>query len=196
MRMGCIKDCKILEGILMGNEKVIKAFYKRNYIYVKRYIVHNSGSQLDAEDVFQDGLVLIYQKLTSDTLEITGSVDTFFYGVCRNIWRNRLRRKKKFMQLDTMYDYIDQHEISYSDVLEDMERTQVYQKYFLKLPDSSKKLLTLFLEGKSMREIARITGYTEKYARKKKFEVKKDLMTMIEKDPMYQELTDFGEAIY
>ncbi|MHA7056062.1 hypothetical protein ACWGOQ_0002510 [Aquimarina sp. M1] len=39
-----------------------------------------------------------------------------------------------------------------------------------------------------MKEIANITGYTEGYARKKKFQVKEHLLLMIKKDPVYLEL--------
>ncbi|MDH7446015.1 RNA polymerase sigma factor [Aquimarina sp. 2201CG14-23] len=182
------EERKIIEGILAGDETIIKAFYKRNYNYVKSYVLKNSGDNVDAEDVFQDALVLVYQKLKSDSLELRVSVSAYFYGVCKNIWRNRLRKKRKLIISDEVIETNDEIDGSIIEDIENKEREMLYRKYFVTLSDKCKELLNLVFAGNSMREIANITGYSEGYARKKKFECKKSLIEMIETDPVYSEL--------
>ncbi|WP_298548624.1 sigma-70 family RNA polymerase sigma factor [uncultured Aquimarina sp.] len=187
------KERKILEGIISGDEVVIKAFYKKNYNYIRGYILQNSGEEEDAEDVFQDALVVMYQKLKSDTLDINVSIRTYFYAICKNIWRSRLRKKRKLI-FDSELILVNEESEQY--IIEDIEkkeREQVYRKYFLRLSDACKEVLSLVFAGNNMKEIARITGYAEGYARKKKFECKKSLLDNIEKDPMYQELKIISE---
>ncbi|WP_109301764.1 RNA polymerase sigma factor [Aquimarina sp. AU474] len=186
--MSKTEERKILEGIMAGDEAVIKAFYQKNLGYIRGYILQNSGNEADVEDVFQDALVLIYQKLTADSLEITASIHTYFYAVCKNMWRNRLRKNNKMVVKETLPDHEHALQEDITEDLEQQEREQVYRKYFVQLNDTCKRVLGLVFEGKNMKEISSITGYSEGYTRKKKFECKKSLIEMIEKDPIYKEL--------
>ncbi|WP_062054497.1 RNA polymerase sigma factor [Aquimarina longa] len=156
--------------------------------YIKPYILQNFGNDEDAEDVFQDALIFIYQKLNTDSLKLHSSLRFYFYGVCKNIWRNRLRKNKKMVITEDTHDNaIISDPVVIKDI-EEKEREYVYRKYFLKLNSSCRKVLNLLFLGNSMKEIAHITGYSEGYTRKKKIECKRHLMEMIENDSIYQEL--------
>lgn len=185
--MSTTKERKIMEGIVTGNRQVIKEFYKVNYPYIRKYIIQNSGNETDAEDVFQDALIMVYQKFKTETLEIHSSLRTYFYAICKNIWRNRLRRNKKLV-FDSDLIVSGKTDFSIIEEMERKERELVYRKYFMELSVACRELLTMVFEGKSMREIANTTEYSEGYARKKKFDCKKSLMEMIENDSVYQEL--------
>jgi len=191
--MNTIEERKILEGIAAGNSEVIKAFYKDNYHYFKSYILRNSGGDLDAEDVFQDAMIVLYKKLKSDTLEINVSIRTYFYAICKNIWRSRLRNKNKLIFDEEKVLMSDEVEMKITEDIENQERDHLYRKYFIKLSDTCKEVLNLVFLKKSMKEISDITGYSEGYTRKKKFECKNVLMEMIEKDPSYRELVSTSE---
>ncbi|MFC5045202.1 RNA polymerase sigma factor [Aquimarina hainanensis] len=182
------EDKKILTGIIAGDETVIKSFYKNNIPYIKGYVLKNSGNEQDVEDVFQDAIVFVYQKFKTDPLDIRYSLKTYFYAVCKNIWRNRLRKNKRLQFKEEPLMISEITEQSIQEELEKKEQESLYRKYFLQLGDRCLEVLNLVFEGKSMREISTITGYSEGYARKKKFECKKRLLEMIENDPMYDEL--------
>ncbi len=186
------EDLKILEGIAAGDEMIITRFYKKNLPYIKGYILQNFGNEQDVEDVFQDALVFVYQKAKNDSLVLHSSLRTYFYGVCKNIWRNRLRKNNKQVIAETILD-IKTVDPSIIKEIEDKEREHLYRKYFVQLKDSCKQVLSMVFEGKSMKEIATITGYSETYTRKKKFDCKKSLIEMIEKDPLYKELQQIPE---
>ncbi|MBP2831749.1 sigma-70 family RNA polymerase sigma factor [Aquimarina sp. U1-2] len=191
--MSNAKDLKILEGIAAGDEGTITAFYKKNLPYIKGYILQNSGNEEDVEDVFQDAMVLVYQKAKTDALVLHSSLQTYFYGVCKNIWRNRLRKNKKIVRTDDLSVTTESVHPAIIQEIERNERDHVYRKYFIRLSDRCKEVLSLVFEGKSMKEISGITGYSETYTRKKKFECKQSLIHMIEKDPIYKELQQILE---
>ncbi|MDY8136926.1 sigma-70 family RNA polymerase sigma factor [Aquimarina sp. 2201CG5-10] len=188
MKINNIKNQKILEEIILGNEVVIKAFYKRNLRYMRRFILENSGREEDIEDIVQDAMVILYQKLKSGPFVLSSSLQTYFYGICKNIWMNQLRRKEKLIIDNVLVVQSKQVSFSIIDAIETDERRSLYQKHFQALSESNRKLLALFFDGKSMCEIAKITGYSEGYVRKKKFKSKKALIEMIENDLIYQEL--------
>ncbi len=184
------KEQVIITGIINGDEQVLTHFYKNNIPYIRNYILSRHGNLEDVEDIFQDGMVVLYQKLKSGELEINVSVRTYFYSVCKNIWRNRLRRKDLYA-LNAQYRVkIQTNNFEAMSIEEEKEQEQehLYRKHFQRLSPDNKKILQLFFEGRSMKEIARITGYTIGGTRKKKFYAKKKLLEMIERDPAYNEL--------
>jgi len=186
--MGYNDEIKIFNGIVKGNEKVLKDFYERNFTVINSFIIKNSGTERDSEDIFQDALIILYQKLKSDSLVINCSIHTYFYGVCKNIWRTRLRKKSKISCGNNVDDLKLEDSTDIINEIEQSEREKLFRKHFVNLNCKCKQILSLFLEGKSMREIGLITGHSEGYVRKKKFESKKQLLEMIENDSLFSEL--------
>lgn len=188
--MSINNDRKILEGIRAGDAKAIKIFYKKNFSYIKGFVLKNSGNEEDAEDIFQDALIVIYEKLKAGSLDIYSNVTlrTYLYAICKNMWRSRLRKRKKIIIDNEVLKENEGIEVSIGEELDRKEREELYRKYFLTLNTSCREILSLVFDGKNMKEIASITGYSNGYTRKKKFECKKALLERLEKDPIFQEL--------
>lgn len=184
-----INEQKIIQGIIAGDETILKNFYKRNYPAIRAYVLQNAGTSQDIEDVFQDAMVIVYQKLRSGTLILQASVHTYFYGVCKNLWRTRLRLHDKEVLVASLWDNFNPGEVPVIQAItEQTVQEQLYRKYFCMLPRSAREIWYLYIEGKSAREIAAIMGYSEGYVRKKKFLAKKKVLQMISNDPMYKEV--------
>lgn len=192
--MGYNDEIKIFNGILKGDEKVLKDFYKKNFILIDRFIVKNSGKEEDSEDIFQDALITLYQKLQSDSFAITCSIHTYFYGICKNMWNKKLSRERKVSCCGKIEDIVLDIRATITDEIEQKEKEQLYRKHFANLTCKCKQIFTLYFEGKSVKEIAQITNHSEGNVRKKKFECKKYLIEMIEKDELFAELAFSGEV--
>jgi len=115
-------------------------------------------------------------------------IRTYFYGICKNLWLTRLRNKNKIITNEVAFENRKEVSESNQQLMEKDEREHLYNKHFCQLSVGNKNLLSLYFEGKSVREISTITGFSEGYTRKKKFEAKKQLLRMIERDPAYREL--------
>ncbi|MDH7447667.1 RNA polymerase sigma factor [Aquimarina sp. 2201CG14-23] len=179
---------EIITGIVAGNQTIITAFYKKHLPQVKSFILKNSGSEKDAEDVFQDAMVFVYEKLENNSLQLTSSLGTYIYSVCRNMWMNKLRKSKKEIQHEGVLSVVASDTGNIVDEIEKKERRYIYQKCFLKLGPACQELLTLFFNGLSMKDIAKQRNSTESYVRKKKFDCKKRLTQLVKADPIYEEL--------
>jgi len=182
------RDQIIITGIINGDDRILKSFYKDQRKYICSYILKNRGNMEDVEDILQDAILLLYQKLCLGQLEIRVSLNTYFFSVCKNMWRNQLRDKKKMVAPDPQPGHNEEVANILEDYLENKERDFLYQKCFQKLNMEHKKVLELFIEGKSMREIAIETGISEGHSRKRKYDAKKKLFEIFERDPMYHEL--------
>ncbi|MDP4289488.1 MAG: sigma-70 family RNA polymerase sigma factor [Bacteroidota bacterium] len=181
-------DEAIVEGLRLRKEKIIKYVYKEYFSMARHLIVNNSGTNQDAEDVFQDALVIVYKRIIDDELSLNSSFKTFFYSICRNIWLQRLGKMK-----DRSNDFVDFESITNlseptNDEINSIEnkKQKLYQIHFLNLSEDCQKVLQLFLRKISLREISSIMGYkTEKYAKTRKFKCKEELKSRIINDPNY-----------
>ncbi len=181
------KDQVLIAGIIKGNKQILTRFRSENIQYIQNYILRNCGNMEDVEDIFQDALVILYQKMRAGFLDIHVPIKTYFYGICKNLWLSRLRKKEQLI----INDDNRLEESVTNEILEDIEkqeRQKLYRKHFQKLSADNKQLLGMFFDGKSMKEISEAFGYSIGSARKRKFDAKEKLFRMIEQDPLYQEL--------
>jgi len=182
------KNQQIIAGIIAGDRVVIKSFYKRNLPYVRHYLKQYQGSTEDVQDIFQEAMILLSRKLKIDQLEIQQSIHNYFIGICKNLWKNQLRRKHFLEYQEQLNDTIDDTSISAWDVIEQKQQQAVLHKHMSRLNDGNRQLIELFIAGNSMKTIANVLGYTEGYTRKKKFKIKENLQRMVQSDPIYMEL--------
>lgn len=182
-----LEEDEMLKGILEGNDIIIKHIYRKNLPSVKRYVTSNSGTSSDAEDIFQEALIVIYEKVREGQLQLKSSLSTFIFSICKNIWLKVLRRKNRgFVRLDAG-DLISEENLIES--IENSEKYLLYRKYFQKLDSGCQLVISLFISGTKTEEVMSITGYSNAHVRKKRFECKRKLIEMIERDPAFQEHT-------
>ena len=187
-------DEAITDGLKKRDSGIIRHVYKEFYPTIKFLITTNSGTETDAEDVFQDALVVLFKKIAREDLILTSSFKTFLYSICRNLWLQRLDRRvfsSEFLEMEDLNElqdnlYLEQPE-------EEHEKYRLFQQHFLKLSEDCQKILHLFLGKTSLKEIAEIMGFkTEKYAKTRKFMCKEKLKNSIINDPNFKKyLADY-----
>jgi len=187
-------DDAIIEGLKKRDNGVIRYIYKEYYPTIKFLITTNSGTENDAEDVFQDALVVLYRKIARENLVLTSSFKTFLYSICRNLWLQKLDRRvfsSEFLEMEDLSELQDNILLEQAD--EEQEKYRLFQQHFLKLSQDCQKVLRLFLKKTSLREIADIMGFkTEKYAKTRKFMCKEKLKNSIINDPFFKKyLSDY-----
>ena len=55
-------DSDILERIRRGDESALDYLYKKNYKMMTKLVINNSGSDDEAKDIYQDALIIFWQK--------------------------------------------------------------------------------------------------------------------------------------
>jgi RNA polymerase sigma factor (sigma-70 family) len=185
-------DEDILRGLKVQDRSVVNYVYKELFPTIKYLITTNSGSEIDAEDVFQDALVIIFKKVRSDDLVLTSSFKTYLYSVCRNLWLQRLDKKafsSEFLELENLNELQDTIQFEFADT--ENEKYKLFQQHFLNLGEDCQKVLKLFLQKVPLKEIADIMGFkSEKYAKTRKFMCKEKLKQQILNDPRFKKLME------
>ena len=95
-----LTDDEILEGLRQKDPDCIRHLYREFFPVTKSIVERNSGNHEDAEDVFQDGMIVLYQNVRAGNVRLNCSLKTYFYSICWKIWMQRLERKWRVLYID------------------------------------------------------------------------------------------------
>ena len=181
----------LLNGIRRNDTIVLQYIYKNFYSKINFFIKKNSGDDDDANDVFQEAIIIIFRKLKANELVLDCTFETYLYSVCRFLWLKQLDKRK--IEKEKIKDNHDYREDLYDDGLEKVadlnERYRLYQKHFINLGKDCQKILQLYFDKVPLKNIAQIMGFkSEKYAKKRKFKCKEYLIKSIKQDLEYNKI--------
>jgi RNA polymerase sigma factor (sigma-70 family) len=182
------KESEYLRFIAENDYQGINAIYAEYLPLIKNLIIRNGGTLEDALDVFQDAIIIIYEKMNKGGFTLKSKFYTLLYGICRNLWGNRLQ-KKAFQEvtLDENAKYIKDEDFSPEIIYH--EEFKIFWSNFQRLGPDCKKVLKLFFEKVKMKDIQEIMGFSSlNYSKKRKFQCKEKLVKLIQQDPRYIEI--------
>lgn len=188
--MDTLVNTQYLRGIAENDFSVLQKIYEESLPEVIKYIKRNSGTLDDAKDVFQEGILVIYKKVKTDNLELTTSFHVFLFSVCKRIWLKKLKRKSR-SELSLEDDWDVGFEEAFEEEFIKNRKWKLFNKKFQSLAEECKKVLKMLFNGHSGQEIAKKMGYTEEYAKRKKYKCKQSLTKLIKSDPEFKHLTKF-----
>ena len=188
-----LTDDEIIEGLRKRDNRVLQYIYKNSFNAVKQLVIHNAGSDSDAEDIFQETLIIIFKKLRDDDdFQLTANFTTYIYSIARLIWLKHLKQIKK-IEIDPLNRDMEER-IEFEEPLpvEDKDlRMAIYQRTLSQIPEDCQKILRLTTEDVTSREIARRLGFrSEGYVRKRRHFCKEYLVNKIKDDAEYQAMFD------
>jgi RNA polymerase sigma factor (sigma-70 family) len=188
--MSYTPQCKYVEGLILGKSSVLHEIYQKFAPRIIDYIRRKGGKREDGQDIFQEALIIIFQKAQKIEFELKSSFYSFLFGICRNLWLQKIipetKRKIKIPTIELIItNESDKEEVS-------RERFKLYEKYLNQLSEKNRQILQLSAQDFSNKEIAEKMGIESYgYIRIKKMRAKKELMGIIRKDPIYNELRLF-----
>jgi RNA polymerase sigma factor (sigma-70 family) len=91
-------DAEIVFGVLHNNNQIIAHSYKIYFPGIKALVYSFHSLVLDADDVFQDGLVAATRNIAENKFGGNSSFNTYLSSICRNICLKQIERANK-MQL-------------------------------------------------------------------------------------------------
>jgi RNA polymerase sigma factor (sigma-70 family) len=167
---------KILKGIFENDNTVIQYVYDKYFNTIKSFVLRYGGAEEDAWDIFQDGIVVIYEQIKQENLVVKNSFLTYFYTVCKYQWLKVIReRDSKYFQ--SIEDSLEADRLNLNDqyleldeAIEKEKRIKLYQKNVAKLSKECQALLKLVAKGYKIDEITteldyKSTGFTYKKRR-------------------------------
>lgn len=97
----------LLEQMRNEDNTSFQRLYAAHFPNLAAYIRRNSGTYEDAEDVFQEAIVVVLNNVRNPDFELTSSLKTYLFAISRNIWLKRLRENKQRVVLDFEVDILE-----------------------------------------------------------------------------------------
>jgi RNA polymerase sigma factor (sigma-70 family) len=151
----------LLTGLAANDKNAVETIYRENFNTVQALIINNNGSSDDAKDIFQEAMIVLYEKAKTNGFELNCQIKTFVYSVSRRLWLKRLQQQNRFSPAgDSMEETVPVDEDLEDHVKRDDE-FEMMDKAISHLGEPCKSLIeAYYLQKQTMQEIAANFGYT------------------------------------
>lgn len=155
------KETLLLKGLAKNERKAIETIYREHYNLVQAMVVKNNGTAEDAKDVFQEAMIVLYEKAKQENFTLHCQLGTFLYSICRRLWLKKLLQQSRLMVAEES----DVELASVEEEVEDHERRNteytMMEQAINTIGEPCKSLLEAFyLQKRNMQDIAGSFGYT------------------------------------
>lgn len=156
-------DEEFVAAIQAGDDRALANLYRLHLPMISHLVLQNSGTEDEAKDVYQEGVMVFYEKVREGSLELSCQIKTYLYAVCRRLWLKRLAEKNRFVgRLDDLEPYLETG--AEEDVAQAQERDQRFAtmaEALTHLGEPCRSLIEgFYLQEKSMQQLTVEFGYT------------------------------------
>jgi RNA polymerase sigma factor (sigma-70 family) len=156
----------LLEELARGDRGTTEQIYRQQFKIIAGWIQNHGGTSNDSADVFQEAMVVLYEKAQQEDFRLTCKIGTYLFAVSKHIWLKKAQSQRKqpgFLPdgsgsdkgLDWAYE---------DDLKVHQERESHYDQLNMaldQLGEPCRSLIKAFYhQDKSMQEIAADFGYT------------------------------------
>jgi RNA polymerase sigma factor (sigma-70 family) len=155
-----IQENDMLIKIRKEENAAFELLYKFYFPSVLNYIQQNSGNRADAEDVFQEAIIVLLQKSKDPLFILTSSIKTYLFSISKNLWLKRLRNNNlSFYANIEVFDECELDELE-----EEVSLSEKIAETMFRLSAGCQRILSLsFWLGDSIETIMQKVGYKNKH---------------------------------
>jgi RNA polymerase sigma factor (sigma-70 family) len=154
-------DSEVILGILNNSDSVLKKLYLAYFPMILQLVLNNNGNEDDAKDIYQEAIIVLYNKVKRGDFELSAKLKTYIYSICRRLWLKRLKQMNRYG--GDIKDFEDHFTVE-----EEVERHQERDLQLSKMADALQLLgepcktimEDFYMNNRSMQEICERFGYT------------------------------------
>lgn len=189
--MALYSEKQIREGVINRKTEVYHFIYKAYYPPIENFILHKNGSIPQAEDIFQDGLMIAYRKLQTRELHLSCKFSTFLYSICKRLWIQE--RRKWFIQQEKLKEkpLIVEDSGHREHAIDQKTLRNLIYKHLDSMSPECQKIIRLSFNDCTSEEIRDAMNFKSvEHAIDRKYRCKKGLIRRILSDPLFKRLRD------
>ena len=159
-------DQQILTALAAGDRVATAQIYRVNHPIVNGWLIKKGGSSEDAADIFQEAMVVLYNKVQDENFRLTCSINTYLLSICKHLWLKKLQKLHK--DPVSLFDNIEDTEMGNGSYNEDINVHKERELHYEQLNNALDQigepcrslLKSYYHQDKSMQQIAKDFGYT------------------------------------
>ena len=153
------KEQQYIKALQNNDNQGIRRIYKDFSGGILHWIKKNSGTAQDAEDIFNEAIIVIFEKVKQEGFELKYPFEKWLFGICRNKWIDRLKKNKQEQEvindLKTGLKIEEDLQSEFELLEQEHHRQQKLDTAFEQLSDLCKQLLLLIKAGTLPADIAK-----------------------------------------
>lgn len=177
-------DQEILDQIRAGGatmERMIAHVYQRYWPMIRDFVQKQNGTEEEAEEVYQEGMIAFYENVTQGKFKGKSSLTSYLFSICKFTWHSKFKQRLRKTEREISWEGMDPGEASFLGKLMEKDEYENALNLLEKLGESCKNLLVyVHYFNYSMKEIAQMMGYkSDQIARNKHYRCNKSLEGML-----------------
>lgn len=88
-------DSQFIAGLRNNSNDVLSALYKKYYNIVLKLIVSNNGTQDEAQDIYQETIIIVFENVKKPAFELNCQLQTYIYSIAKRLWLKQLKKNGK-----------------------------------------------------------------------------------------------------
>ncbi len=142
-----------------GDDRILQVIYRQYYQTIVNLVINNNGSLQEAKDIYQETLIIFYEKVKDENFELNCKLKTYLYSISRNLWLKQLQHKKRFT--NSISDSEEYLEIPWEEAGKKEDQYQAMHTALQSLGEPCRSILKdFYMHSQSMEEITEKFGYT------------------------------------
>lgn len=157
------RDRELLLGLARNDDKALVAIYTENFPSVLRMVIQYKGTEDDAKDLFQEAMIILYEKVQQGEFDLYSKLKTFLYAICRHLWLKKQQSGSWQLALpDELEEVLPGEDLNISEEHQQKDlQFRIMEQAMGNMGEPCKTILEdYYIRKMSMQEIAGKFGYT------------------------------------
>ena len=185
-----LTDEKIVLLLQSGNssqqDKALNHLYGEYYGMIESMILENSGNKEQVKDVFQDGIIVLFNMIQKSEFELRSKLKTLLYSICKKKWLMVIRKEKRNTAFEEKHEFIQVEEDHFEKIVLNEKKNLIVELLNNLSEECKQTLLMFYYEKLKMNKIAEMMGLaSEAVAKNKKSNCMKQLRKIVANNPIY-----------
>lgn len=179
---------QLLDDLKAGRSSAYNEVYKKYYKMCYSLITKNNGKGEDAEDIFQEAMIVLVNNLRKPEFVLKAKLSTYLYSVIRQMWLYKIRSKKHTVELvEERNTYMDLGEEEIEEKKAFEEKHHLVKKMLENLSEECRRLIVDYYYKKlKLKDIGKAMNYSDSFVKVKKNRCMNGFINKIKEQPDYQ----------
>lgn len=170
----------------------LTTLYKTTFPLVAKHISRMGGSLDEAQDIFQDALIIYYEKTVHAELSLRYSDKAYLFGIARHLWNKRYKETGQQVSIDELDADFDEKVGLFNSDDQEISTSRLFQLLQTSGQKCMQLLSAFYYEKLKMENIAERFGFSgPRSATVQKFKcLEKVKETVKEKSISYEDILE------
>jgi len=181
------EDDKLIHAILREDMTALNKLYHKHKSYWFKICLRYSNGRSNAEDIFQEAILVLFNQIKKGELVLTCQLKTYFFSICRNLWLKAIKKRRiKTVDIQDREDFVKIESSTFRSIEINEEKQAMLELLKQLGEDCQKVLMYFYYERLQMKEIAiRMNFANDQVARNKKVKCLKQLTHVMDSSPFF-----------